>query len=66
MEPVRILSDEPRPGGRRLITIDSVSYGRQQVLVAPGETNEDAIATMLAMLAQRVAEHHAIVHNGQQ
>lgn len=61
----RILSSEQLPDGRTRVTVDTVTMGRAQVVVAAGEHPQEAIDAMLAIVTDRVADHHAIVHNGQ-
>jgi hypothetical protein len=63
--PVRVLDSEDLPGGRKRITIDTVTMGRAQVIVAPGEHPQTAIDAMLSIVEQRVADGRAILHNGQ-
>jgi hypothetical protein len=60
---VRILNDEPLPGGRRLIVIDTATLGRAQIVMAPGEHPQEAITAMLLTLHDRIADQQRIVMN---
>ena len=64
MTAVRILSDEPLTGGRRLVTIDTATLGRAQVVVAPGEHPTEAVTAMLLALHDRIAEQQRILLGG--